>query len=95
MIHFDHVKRCYGQKTAVDDLDFKVPAGELFAYLGPNGAGKTTTIKMMVGLLGPTSGRIAIGGCDVVAQRREANRLLAYVPDQPYVYDKLDRKSVV
>jgi ABC-2 type transport system ATP-binding protein len=93
MIHFDHVRRCYGSKTAVDDLDFKVPRGELFAYLGPNGAGKTTTIKMMVGLLNPTHGRIAIGGYDAVKQRREANRLLAYVPDQPYVYDKLSGRE--
>jgi ABC-2 type transport system ATP-binding protein len=93
MIHFEHVERCYGQKKAVDGLDFRVPAGEVFAYLGPNGAGKTTTIKMMVGLLSPTRGRITIGGYDVVEARREANRLLAYVPDQPYVYDKLSGRE--
>jgi len=93
MIQFDQVQRCFGQTKAVDGLDFKVLAGELFAYLGPNGAGKTTTIKMIVGLLRPTSGRITLGGYDVVKQRREANRLLGYVPDQPFVYEKLSGRE--
>src|SRR5437764_1070345 len=67
MIQLDHVTKVYGAKTAVRDLTLDVPAGELFAFLGPNGAGKTTTIKMMVGLLFPTSGTVRIGGHDRAA----------------------------
>jgi ABC-2 type transport system ATP-binding protein len=61
----------------------------LFAFLGPNGAGKTTSIKLMVGLLRPTSGRVRVCGFDVVEQAREAKRRISYVPDEPYLYDKL------
>jgi ABC-2 type transport system ATP-binding protein len=93
MIQLEHITRRYGDKVAVNDLSLAIPAGELFACLGPNGAGKTTTIKMMVGLLQPTAGRIRIGGIDAVAERREANRLLGYVPDQPYLYEKLSGRE--
>src|SRR4051812_38904958 len=68
MIRFDNVSKSYGTKKAVEGLTLHVPAGELFAFLGPNGAGKTTTIKMLCGLLFPTSGRIFVGGFDMVAQ---------------------------
>lgn len=93
MIQLEHITRRYGDKVAVNDLSLAIPAGELFACLGPNGAGKTTTIKMMVGLLQPTAGRIHIGGIDAVTERREANRLLGYVPDQPYLYEKLSGRE--
>jgi ABC-2 type transport system ATP-binding protein len=89
MIQFDHVTKQYGLKTAVRDLCLEVPAGELFAFLGPNGAGKTTTIKMMCGLLFPTSGTIRIGGFDLARDGDRARQLLAYVPDQPFLYEKL------
>ena len=89
MIQLDHVSKSYGTKSAVADLDLRIPAGELFAFLGPNGAGKTTTIKMMCGLLFPTSGRVLIGGYDMVRQGDLARPLLSYVPDQPYLYEKL------
>ena len=89
MIQLDHVSKAYGTKSAVADLDLRIPAGELFAFLGPNGAGKTTTIKMMCGLLFPTSGRVLIGGYDMVLQGDLARPLLSYVPDQPYLYEKL------
>jgi ABC-2 type transport system ATP-binding protein len=93
MIELHQVTRTYGQKLAVAGLDLTVPTGELFAFLGPNGAGKTTTIKMMVGLLRPSSGTIRVCGHDVVTHSREANRLLGYVPDQPYLYDKLSGRE--
>ncbi len=93
MIELEHITRTYGAKVAVADLSLEIPKGELFACLGPNGAGKTTTIKMMVGLLQPTAGQIRIGGVDAVAQRREANRLLGFVPDQPYLYEKLSGRE--
>jgi ABC-2 type transport system ATP-binding protein len=89
MIEIDHVTRRYGNKVAVDDLSLHIPRGELFAFLGPNGAGKTTTIKMMVGLLRPSSGTIRHCGHDVSERQIAANRLLGYVPDVPYLYDKL------
>src|SRR3954463_15280104 len=89
MIQLDHVTKSYGAKTAVRDLTLDVPAGELFAFLGPNGAGKTTTIKMMVGLLFPTSGTVRIGGHALPAAGDQARLLLSYVPDQPFLYEKL------
>src|SRR3954452_21629110 len=87
MIELRGVTKTFGPKRAVDQLDLHVRAGELFAFLGPNGAGKTTTIKMVCGLLAPTSGVVRIGG--LPATRQEARQLLAYVPDQPYLYEKL------
>ena len=86
MIQLDHVTKRYGAKTAVRDLTLDIAAGELFAFLGPNGAGKTTTIKMMVGLLFPTAGRVRIGGFDLAADGDKARQLLSYVPDQPFLY---------
>ncbi|MFO0876788.1 MAG: ABC transporter ATP-binding protein [Gemmataceae bacterium] len=89
MISFDHVTKAYGTKTAVQDLCLDIQAGELFAFLGPNGAGKTTTIKMMCGLLYPTSGSVRLGGYDMRTEGEKARPLLSYVPDQPYLYEKL------
>jgi ABC-2 type transport system ATP-binding protein len=89
MILLDNVTKRYGTKTAVDALSLDIPAGQLFAFLGPNGAGKTTTIKMMCGLLFPTSGRVLIGGHDIVKEGDRARLLLSYVPDQPFLYEKL------
>jgi ABC-2 type transport system ATP-binding protein len=89
MIHLNKVSKSYGNKIAVEDLTLEIKAGELFAFLGPNGAGKTTTIKMMCGLLFPTSGTVAVGGHDMRFQGDLARQLIAYVPDQPYLYEKL------
>src|SRR5271154_2122344 len=89
MIQFENVTRTYGSTVAVANLSLEVPSGELFAFLGPNGAGKTTTIKMIVGLLRPSSGTIRLCGYDVVRDSQRASRLLGYVPDVPYLYDKL------
>lgn len=93
MIEFDQVTRSYGRKTAVDHLTLTIRPGELFALLGPNGAGKTTTIKMLVGLLRPNVGTVRICGYDVVRETRQANRCIGYVPDQPYLYDKLSGRE--
>ena len=89
MIELDHVRKTYGQKIAVADLNLSIAAGELFAFLGPNGAGKTTTIKLMCGLLFPTSGTVRIGGHDMKTQGDQARQLISYVPDQPFLYEKL------
>ncbi|MEX2093166.1 MAG: ABC transporter ATP-binding protein, partial [Pirellulales bacterium] len=89
MIEFDQVRRSYGDRVAVDCLDLRVAAGELYSLLGHNGAGKTTTIKLLVGLLRPEAGTIRVGGYDVVTQTRLATSLIGYVPDQPFLYEKL------
>jgi ABC-2 type transport system ATP-binding protein len=77
-------------KAAVDGLDLTVRAGELYALLGPNGAGKTTTLRMVAGLLPPDSGEIAVFGVDARRRPIEAKRLMAWLPDEPTLYDKLD-----
>jgi ABC-2 type transport system ATP-binding protein len=89
MIEVKNVSKRYGDKLAVENLSLNIGAGELFAFLGPNGAGKTTTIKMICGLLFPTAGEVRVGGFDVVKDGDKARELLSYVPDQPYLYDKL------
>jgi ABC-2 type transport system ATP-binding protein len=89
MIELDNITKVYGTKTAVAGLSLSIEAGELFAFLGPNGAGKTTTIKLMCGLLFPTAGRIAVGGFDLQHAGDRARQLLSYVPDQPFLYEKL------
>jgi len=89
MIEICAVSKLYGPKTAVKDLSLQVPSGELFAFLGPNGAGKTTTIKMLCGLLFPSSGTVRVGGFDLRKEGDSARSLISYVPDQPFLYDKL------
>jgi ABC-2 type transport system ATP-binding protein len=89
MIELVDVTKRYGTKLAVDRLSLSVPAGELFAFLGPNGAGKTTTIKMLCGLLFPTSGTVRVGGYDLQADGDRARQLIAFVPDTPFLYEKL------
>ena len=86
------VKR-FGDKVAVNNVNFDVRGGEIFGFLGPNGAGKTTTIKMICGLLRPTSGTASVGGFDIQAQPIAAKTILGYVPDQPLLYDKLSARE--
>src|SRR5262249_8039454 len=73
----------------------RIESGELFALLGPNGAGKTTTIKMLCGLLFPTAGTIRVGGFDIQREGDRARQLLSYVPDQPYLYEKLTGREFI
>jgi ABC-2 type transport system ATP-binding protein len=89
LIEVDRLTKCFGTTKAVDSISFEVYAGEIFGFLGPNGAGKTTTIKILTGLVAPTSGRARLGGFDVVRQPLAAKRILGYVPDEPNVYQKL------
>ncbi len=89
MIHLEGVTKKFGSFTAVKDLNLKVEAGELFGFLGPNGAGKTTTIKMITGLLQPTSGRLEVAGFDLSEHPEEAKRRLGFIPDRPFLYEKL------
>ncbi len=93
MLRIEHLTKRFGAKTALDGLSLEVAAGELYAFLGRNGAGKTTTLKCVAGLLRPTAGRIVVDGHDVVAEPLEAKAILSYVPDQPYLYEKLSGRE--
>jgi len=88
------VKR-YGEKAAVDGVSLEVHAGEIFGFLGPNGAGKTTTIKVIVGLLQPTSGTVRVGGHDVQKEPLQAKASSGYVPDEPHLYPKLTGRELL
>jgi ABC-2 type transport system ATP-binding protein len=89
MIQLDGLTKKYGTFTAVDAIDLEVMSGQLFGFLGPNGAGKTTTLRMIAGILRPTSGRVRIGGIDVVLQPGEAKSKLGFIPDRPFIYEKV------
>ena len=89
MIRINQLTKRYGRFTAVDGIDLAVPRGELFGFLGPNGAGKTTTFRMIAGILRPTSGTIEVGGIDINRRPLEAKARLGFIPDRPFVYDKL------
>jgi ABC-2 type transport system ATP-binding protein len=89
MIQIEHLTKRFGSFTAVDNLCLQIAEGEIFGFLGPNGAGKTTTIRMMMGLLKPTTGRVILGGHDLSKEPLAAKALSGFVPDRPFVYDKL------
>jgi ABC-2 type transport system ATP-binding protein len=89
VIRTEHLGKTFGAKVAVEDLTLTVKRGELFCFLGPNGAGKTTTIKVLAGLLRPTSGRALVGGFDILTRPEQAKRILGFIPDQPFLYERL------
>jgi ABC-2 type transport system ATP-binding protein len=89
MIELNEVTKKYGAKTAVNKLSLHIAPGELFAFLGPNGAGKTTTIKLICGLLFPSEGTVRVCGHDLKTEGDLAREQISYVPDQPYLYEKL------
>ncbi len=89
MIRIQNLSKQFGSFVALNNLDLHVKRGEVFCFLGPNGAGKTTTIKLITGLLQPTSGSIHIAGIDKAKDPMAAKRILGYVPDMPFLYDRL------
>ena len=93
MIKIEGVTKKYGNFTAVDNLNLDIKKGEIFGFLGPNGAGKTTTLKMMSGLLKINSGKITIGGHDITANPIEVKKIIGFIPDRPYIYEKLTGKE--
>ena len=93
MIEFDNVMRLYTRKVAVDRLTLAVFDGELSRSWDPNGAGKTTAIKMLTGLLRPTEGSLRVCGHDVVKETRLASLSIGYVPETPFLYDKLSGRE--
>ena len=93
IIETKHLRKVFGDKVALDDLNLAVEEGEIFAFLGPNGAGKTTTIKILAGLLRPTSGCASIAGHDLATDGLQARTLISYVPDEPFLYEKLTARE--
>jgi ABC-2 type transport system ATP-binding protein len=89
VIRLTDLTKRYGKFTAVDGIQLHVPRGELFGLLGPNGAGKTTTLRMIAGILRPTAGRVQVAGIDIQQRPLEAKAHLGFIPDRPFVYDKL------
>ncbi|MGH7644907.1 MAG: ABC transporter ATP-binding protein [Gemmatimonadales bacterium] len=89
MIRLENLTKLYGSFVAVDDLTLHVPRGVMYGFLGPNGAGKTTTLRMIAGILRPSNGRVLIGDDDVQASPLAAKQRLGFIPDRPFVYDKL------
>lgn len=93
IIQIKNLTKVFGGAKAVDNLSLDVHEGEFFCFLGPNGAGKTTTIKILAGLLRPTSGTATIDGNDVTLNPVESKRAIGYIPDHPYLYDKLSGRE--
>jgi ABC-2 type transport system ATP-binding protein len=93
LIETKNLVKQFGDKAAVNNISFDVRGGEVFGFLGPNGAGKTTTIKMIVGLLQPTSGNVKVAGYDVQTQPMQAKATSGYVPDTPNLYMKLSARE--
>jgi ABC-2 type transport system ATP-binding protein len=89
MIKLQELTKDYGTTLAVNKLSLNVAAGEIYGFIGPNGAGKTTTIRLMGGILAPTSGKIIIGGFDMAQNPAEGKKMIGFVPDRPFLYEKL------
>jgi ABC-2 type transport system ATP-binding protein len=89
MIRIVNLTKFYGKLAAVDHISLEVAQGEIFGFLGPNGAGKTTTIKMMAGLLQPTDGSILLHGYDIQKEPLKAKSITGFIPDRPFLYEKL------
>jgi len=95
VIDIRNLTKKYGEFTAVNDLSLHVAPGEIFGFLGPNGAGKTTTIRIIAGLSLPTSGSVMVNGVDVIADGVAAKSVMGYVPDRPYLYEKLTGRELL
>lgn len=95
MIEIRDLTKKYGDFTAVDHLSLTVQRGEVYGFLGPNGAGKTTTIRILAGLSVPTSGQVTIGGINVITDGVKAKAMAGYVPDRPYLYEKLTGRELL
>lgn len=95
MIRIENLSKHYGKVKAVDSLNLEVQPGEIFGFLGPNGAGKTTTIRVMMGILKPTSGRVTLGGYDVEREAEKAKAITGFVPDRPFIYEKLSGSELL
>jgi ABC-2 type transport system ATP-binding protein len=89
MLTLSNLSKKFGNFIAVNNINLEIREGDFFGFLGQNGAGKTTTIKMITGLYSPTKGKILVGGFDIQKNPIEAKSLIGYIPDQPFLYEKL------
>ncbi|MBI4591629.1 MAG: ABC transporter ATP-binding protein [Candidatus Rokubacteria bacterium] len=92
-LRLDQLSKQFGGRPAVEDLSLEVGRGEMYGLIGPNGSGKTTTVKMITGLYQPTAGRVLIDGIDLRAHPEQAKRLLGYIPDEPFIYEKMSGRE--
>src|SRR6185312_13976588 len=95
LVVLDEVTKTFGDKTALNDVSFSVPAGQICGLLGPNGAGKTTLFRLMMGILRATRGRILLDGLDAFEDRVETKRLIGYLPDEPVFYSYLSGREIL
>jgi len=95
MIRLEGLTKTYGSFTAVDGVDLHIPKGSLFGLLGPNGAGKTTSLRMIAGIMKPDDGRVLIDGFDVTKDPYRAKARMGYIPDRPFVYEKLTGRELL
>jgi ABC-2 type transport system ATP-binding protein len=93
VIRIVNLTKRYGNLAAVDSLNLEVQGGEIFGFLGPNGAGKTTTIRVMMGILKSSSGRVSLGGYDVEREPEQAKAISGFIPDRPFIYEKLSGRE--
>lgn len=93
MLKIDNLSKSFGSFKAVDNISLNIKPGDLYGFLGPNGAGKTTTIKIITGLYSATSGKVFIDGIDISENHIEAKKRIGYIPDQPFLYEKLTGKE--
>jgi len=93
MIRTEKLSKKFGGFEAVKDIDLDIKPGEIFGFLGPNGAGKTTTIRMLIGLLKPSSGKIFLNGYDLEKNPIAAKSMVGFIPDRPYIYEKLTARE--
>lgn len=95
MIEIEGLAKQYGSLVAVDDLHLRIERGQIFGFIGRNGAGKTTTIRMMMGLLEPSRGTVRLGGFDIRREPEQAKAITGYLPDHPFLYDKLTGQELL
>ncbi len=92
-LSLEHLSKRFGVRLAVDDLSLRVEAGEIYGLIGPNGSGKTTTVKMVAGLYRPSAGQILIDGIDLATAPEAGKRRIGYIPDEPFVYEKMSGRE--
>jgi ABC-2 type transport system ATP-binding protein len=93
LVLVDHISKSFGEKKALSDVSFRVPAGQICGLLGPNGAGKTTLFRLLMGILKATEGRILVDGRDAFEDRVEVKRLIGFLPDEPIFYSYLSGRE--
>ena len=93
LLRLERLSKRFGGQLAVDDLSLGIEGGEIYGLLGPNGSGKTTTVKMATGLYRPTSGRVLVGGIDLHAAPEQAKRIIGYIPDEPFAYERMSGRE--